>query len=504
VDQNKVSLKDFWKVIQQRSGYIASVTFGAIMLALVISLIIPPTYEAKTDLRIKQSRGALSSLLVDLPAAPNAIQQMSTYAAIVKSRAVVEKVIEDTQSGNGIGPTYEDMLKRITIEPLKNTEIMQIKVRAASPEEAQLLANTLVDTFKERMTELVRAEQITIREFIGQRLQESARDLDYTEAMLERYKREQKIAAPTEQTKAIIDKLAVADRLSAENAVTMAMAQGMLANAERQLAGQKPGLIADNPLIQQIKGKLAEHEVQLVTALSVYTEKHPKVVALRAGISKTRKMLNKEITRVVNAEAPSLSPIYQKLMESKLQAEAEIAAAGSKQGAIQKIIRDGERDISSFPAKEQGLMKLMRDTTVAQEINVMLAKRYEEARIGEVMQPTDLQVVDVAAVPTKPISPNKQQNALIAGLLGLLAGMGIALYQEYGNRTIRNAQDAKIYLGRPVLASVPDFEIAATEDTEGLWFKLKQIIPVLCLFDKDRNKQLQKKERSFPCLKIDI
>lgn len=470
-----ITLHDIWMAVKRRRGLIISVTLGAMTLALLISFKIPPVYEASTDVRIKQSKGLADSLLANLPASSSFdSNKLLTYATIAQSRPVMEGVIKKTQSGQETVPTYEAMLRRITVVPINKTEIMQIKVRAASPGEAQLIANTLVNTFKDRLTELVRAEQIGVREFIGERLQESKSELDRAEALLEKYKREQKMAAPTEQTRAVVEKLSAIDKLSAENKVAMAMAQGRLSTAERQLVSQQPGFIADSPLIQQLKGKLAELEVQLVTKSQTRTEQHPEVIALRAGIDDTRKMLNAEITRVVNAEAPSANPIHQRLLESKLQAEADISAASSQQGAIQRIMSDGERDLTKLPAKEQGLLKLTRDATVAQEIYVMLAKRYEEARIAEVMQSTDLQLISAAALPDSPIGPNKTRNALLGGLLGMFASSAFILQQEYANRIIRNAQDAKTYLGRPVLASIPDFETVAVIEPKGPLGNIKQ------------------------------
>ena len=85
----------------------------------------------------------------------------------------------------------------------------------------------------------------------------------------------------------------------------------------------------------------------------------------------------------------------------------------------------------------------------------MLAKRYEEARISEVMEPTDVQIVDVAIAPERPIKPRKTLNVAIAAVLGLFVGTGLAFALEYMNRTIRTADDVEQYLGLPVLGSIP-------------------------------------------------
>ncbi|MEM5768837.1 MAG: hypothetical protein AAGU32_11205, partial [Bacillota bacterium] len=54
---------------------------------------------------------------------------------------------------------------------------------------------------------------------------------------------------------------------------------------------------------------------------------------------------------------------------------------------------------------------------------------------------------------------------------------GFIIYREYMNRVIRNVWDAKMSLGHPVLASIPDFETAATTETESLWFRIKHVLP---------------------------
>nr|WP_255710871.1 GNVR domain-containing protein [Pelosinus baikalensis] len=133
-----------------------------------------------------------------------------------------------------------------------------------------------------------------------------------------------------------------------------------------------------------------------------------------------------------------------------------------------------EQDLNKLPAKEQGLAKVMRDANVNQEIYIMLAKRHEEARISEAMQPTDVQIIDVAIAPEKPISPKKTLNVVIAAILGLFVGTGIAFLLEYMNKTVRNADDVQQYLDLPVLGSIPDFDSKVTiGEKTGIWSKIK-------------------------------
>lgn len=478
MDETTLDIRDIIKTLRKRCKLILRIFVAFVILAAVLSFIWPPTYEAETNLRVKQPQGLADSLLSSLPTgnASATKQLMSTYAEILKSRTVVQEVIDKTQSDKEEIPDYDDVLKRITTQSVKDTEILKVKVTAGTPEEAQLVANTLVNTFNARLSFLTRSEQTVVRQFIGERLQESKADVEKAEEELQKYKTEQKITDPDVETKALVDALATINKLAAENTVTMAAAQGRLVSTRQQLGAEKEGFIADNPLIQQYKTKLAELEVSLVELSEKYTEQHPQVKATRAAIGETQDKLAAEVGRVITADAPSMNPVHQGLLQSKLMAEAQIAASTAQQAAIAVIVQQGQSDLGKLPVKEQGLAKVMRDAAVAREIYVMLAKRHEEARISEVMQPTDVQVIDVATLPEEPVKPKKALNIVIAAILGLFVGVGAAFIVEYMNKSIHTVEDVRQYLELPVLGSIPHFDNEYKESKPSFWDKVKQVL----------------------------
>lgn len=483
MDETTIDLRDVIKTLRKHHRMILRIFFSITIAAAIISFLIPSTYEAETTMRIKPPKGLSDSVLAELPigGGPTATKQlMATYAEILLSRTVVQTVIDTTQSWQAELPLYEDFIKQIKTQPVKDTEILKIQVRAKSPEEAQYIANFLVNTFLDRMTQLVRGEKKTVREFIGQRLQESKRELEGAEDALETYKREQKIAAPDNEVKALVDRMSDIAKAAADNQVAMVTAQARLASVNQQIGEEKPGFIADSPLIQQYKGKLADLEVEQVGLIRLYTDKHPKVASNRAAIAETRSKLATEIARVISADSPSANPIHQALLQGKIQAETDLVVASTQQQAIQKLMDDSEKKLDLLPGKQQGLARVMRDADVAQEIYVMLAKRFEEARIGEVMEPTEIQVIDPAIPPEKPIWPKKLLIIAIAAVLGFICGTGTAFFKDYINRSINNAEDVQRYLEVPVVGNIPDFnkESAGSPDNSSLWKRCRGILTI--------------------------
>ena len=457
--ETTVDLKDIFRILKKNWQLILLIFLISTVLTTIISFLIPKVYEAETTLRIKQPKGLANSLLSEVSMGNTmATQQlMSTYAEIIKSRLVISEVIRQSNLKEEEMVKYEAMLQRITIQPVKDTEILKIRVQGSSPGEARFFANKLVEVFLEQLTQLARSEQTSVRSFIGERLGESKIELSQAEVRLEEYKQTQKIVAPQEETKALVGRLSEINRLAAENQVEIASAQARLIGIKTQLSQEKASYIATSPLIEQYRGKLADLEVNLVGLSHKYTANHPEVIAFRAEIQETKMKLNQEINRVINTEAPSQNQLHQTLLQQKMQTEIEISAALAQRSEIEKIVNQGEVEILKLPTQEQELARLMRDTAVAQEIYVMLAKRHEEARISEVMQPTDVQVIDRAIAPEKAIKPKKAMNVMIAAFLGVFVGVGIAFLLEYLNKTVRTADDVRDYLGLPTLATVPDF-----------------------------------------------
>ena len=452
MDESTLNIRDVIKILKKRTGLILGLLFAFTVTTLVVNMLIPPTYEATTTMRVRQQKGLANSLLGESSSAASA-QTMATYGEILQSRTVMVQLQEELEKNkNG---KFTGIVGKITVAPVKNTELMSVKVQSGTPEEAKWQANTLINVFLDRLTSLTRQQQASIREFIGQRTLEAKKDLEKTEDTLEKYRITQKIYAPSDDIKAVVEKISAMDKMSAENRISMEVAQAKIASAQQQMGNQKISIMADNALIQQYKNKISEKEIELVGLTETVTDNHPKVIAAKAVISETRSKLNEEIARVVSADSSSSNPIHQILLRSRIEAEIDIDLAKAREQALQKVISDSEKHLANLPAKELGLVRVMREASVAQEIYIMLAKRYEEARINEVMEPTDVQVVDAAYAPAKPVAPRVGINTAIAGLLGLFVGIGLAFGLEFINRTIRTADDVEQYLGLPVLGTIP-------------------------------------------------
>lgn len=483
-----IDLMEVAEIISENRKPIAKITGVFIALAILYLLIASPVYESEALLRIKQQQG-LSSSLLDVATGGNvqmSQQQMSTYAEILKSRGVVVPVIEATEEEkDGKYPDYERYVaSNITTSPFKNTEILQLKVKGKSPSQAQKANQLLVETFLLRMNDLSRVEQTATKNFLQSRTDAAKQDLDKAETALQDYKIANKILTPSDSSKLFLDRIALAEKEAAANRIEMGTAQAKL-NAANSILGGEGRNIADNRTVQAYNAQLAKLESERISYLDKYTEKHPRMIELNDQIAELKAKIAEETRKVAALQAPSDNAVHQRLVAEKFQSEGELIVARQKAAILEEVIGQNNRDLEQLPAVEKGYIKVARDAQVANELYVMLAKRLEESKVAEVMQPNNVQVVDEPTLPERPISPRKGRTLVLAALLGLLLSSGYVVAMELMNRTIRTEDDVKNYLALPVIGAIPDEEsmsLAMTKQKEmenkqpGLLSKLQYYI----------------------------
>lgn len=462
------------EMISRRRKVIYRVLAVAVVFATIYSFLAAPVYQATAKVHVtiagtNEMVGTMGQSRYEDPQI-----KLLTTAEIVKSEAVLQAVVDElyAEIPKEMRPLPAGIGRRVVVMPVKGTSMLSISVMSGTPEGAQKLANTLVKVFIRRMAELAQASGKDARSFIGERMTEAKRKLDMIEKELVAYKIDKRTITVSDQTKTYTESQSALKRMEVENQLATNAAQAKLADVTSQLARQNPGFVADSPLINQYKTKLADQESELIVAKSKYTDIHPKVAGLTAAVNETRAKLNAEIARVARAEAPSSNGVYQAMLQAKIQAETELAVARAQGQALSDAARQSEKDIKVIPEREQGLARLMREYAVAEEAYTSLAKRYEQARIDEVMQPSNVQIVDLAELPFAPIRPRPVLNVIVSVVLGLFGGVVMALVLDYFRKTIDNAEDVKRYLGIRVIGSIPSYKPYTSKKKASWWRKL--------------------------------
>ena len=77
--------------------------------------------------------------------------------------------------------------------------------------------------------------------------------------------------------------------------------------------------------------------------------------------------------------------------------------------------------------------------------------------ILDVMKVENISIIDTAVPPVSPSGPQSLRNTALAGVIGLVASVGLVLLIEAMNTKIRTADDVQEFLKLPVLSQIPKF-----------------------------------------------
>lgn len=457
-----IDLRDVWHTLQKNTPLIRKVTLGMTALALAYVFIVPPTYESISLLRIKQQKGITSSILDAMPMGNvQANQQLqNTYQEILKSRSVVVPAIRKGVEANKEGkyPDYEAYVKgNITTMPFKNTDMIQVGVRGKSPEAAQKANQALIESFLARLTEIEQTQYAMTRKFIEGRVGEAKKDLHQAEDILNKFQKEHKIIAPDDAVKLAADKFSMTDKLKAQNQIDKEAGAAMAASVSSVLQ-ENATSIADSDVIKAYNAELSKLEAQRIEMATKYTQKHPAMIKINQDIAELEGKLNQAVQNVANGRNASNNPVYNALLADKLKAQAQASVAASNLDTIAAIEAKYGEDLATLSDNQKEYVRLLRDVTVSQEIYSMLAKRLEEAKVAEVSISRDVQIVDNAILPERPVAPRKGRTVALAFLLGLLGSSAFVVGKDLMNRTVKSPEDIEKYLGIPVLGQIPSVE----------------------------------------------
>lgn len=457
-----IDLRDVWHSVTKHMGLIRKVTLATTAVAVAYAFLMPPTYQSTALIRIKPQKGISSSLLDAMPMgnAQANTQLQNTYQEILKSRSVVEPAIKKAVKPNkdGLYPAYEAYVKgNITSMPFKNTEMVQVSVKAKSPEEAKQANDALLESFLNRLTEIERTQYAMTRTFIEGRLGGAKKELHEAEDLLNKFQKDHKIITPDDAVKLAADKFSMTDKMKAENQISLEAANaksGALASSLNSGASA----MADNDVIRSYNAELTKLEAQRVEYATKYTQKHPAVIKINQDIAELQAKLNQAIAKVASGQSASTNPVYNGLLAEKYRSDAEASVAQSNLKTIADIQAKYGEDLATLTDNQKEYVRLLRDVNVAQEIYSMLAKRLEEAKVAEVSISRDVQIVDKGDVPIRPIAPRKGMSIILGFLLGLLGSCGFVIARDLMNRTIKSNEDVEKYLGLPVLGQIPSME----------------------------------------------
>ncbi|MFJ4292157.1 polysaccharide biosynthesis tyrosine autokinase [Cupriavidus sp. NPDC089707] len=227
-------------------------------------------------------------------------------------------------------------------------------------------------------------------------------------------------------------------------------------NINRKAAEAEKSLLFLNNLLPQLKAELERAEVKynaMRNERGTFNLSEEGKAFLQESVTAETSLLELKQKRaeLVTRFAPG-HPSMQAI-------DQQIAALGAKVGSIASRVK-------ALPNLEQDTLRLMRDVQVNNDLYVGMLNNMQQLKLVKAGKVGSVRLVDSSPVPEEPVKPRKPLVIVLAAMLGVLAGAGVAFVRNVLFGGITDPKDIEEHTGLNVYATVPQSEHQITLSKE--------------------------------------
>lgn len=445
-DNNTIDLKKLFSVMMEKKKIVIAIVVICTIIATIVAFLLPKYYLSNTLVRVKANNPSMSGYAAIAAGFGIDINGNSaspeSYIELMKSREVLEPIMEkvDLTDEEREKMKIEDFFDSyLQITNTKKTDLINIAAYGKTPEEAQMISQSVADNFLALMTKLNKEDNSSVLKFLDERIKIAKEEMETAENKLQAYQQEHKIYAPDEQAKAIIANLNNYDttiaQLQAQSEGDSAKLAGVTSQLEQQNASLLEYNVSDNTNIGNIRESIVNKRVELVGLQQQFTDEHPDVIKAKEELNSLEKSLSDEIAKAVNSQSVTLSPVQSNLLKDKISTEVQISVNNASLEALKAKQSEAQENIATLSADSVEYMRLEREAKITGQVYTSLVQNYEQTRIQEAKDSMDIQIIDAADLPKEdmPAKPNKKIIVAIGFVLGIMISFGYTLY-NYSRR----------------------------------------------------------------------
>jgi capsular exopolysaccharide synthesis family protein len=198
-------------------------------------------------------------------------------------------------------------------------------------------------------------------------------------------------------------------------------------------------LIGDPSIVRGLRQSYLDLLTQYRNTAETFTSKHPRMVQLQAQIDETKRALNQELQKAMNA----------------MQTEYNILR--SRESTLARELNTQKDSTLGLNNDMAVYATLQRDADNQRNLYADTAKRLEEIKLTQASIINNVQIVENATVPLLPMSSKGMLIFVGSVFAGGMFGIGLAFIKEYFANRFRNADEIEQYLRIPFLGIIPHY-----------------------------------------------
>lgn len=444
----------YWQVAREQWRTVLGTCAVVVAAVGVGTLLQDPVYRAGGMIEIRKQAAEVVPVEALFQTDRISGQYLQTQYEILRSPALARRVVSELRlvealAGDAAPPaTAADsaaLLERaagefgesLIVDPVQGSYLVRVQFEAPDP---RLAARAVNSTFENYSRMRVEAGQVAVRR-LEEQVASARAALARSEARLNDYVRANRLVvvenATGERENIAQERLRQLQRelTAAEAARYEAESRFNLVRTQGVDALRSEGLRSLNLRVAELRGEYA-------ALRSTFTDEFPRTQQVRRQLEELDAQLAGERQRIAAEIAD------------------EYFTARERQLLLQAAFDQQQRQIDGLAARMVDFYVLQRDVEGQRQLFATLQQKEKEARISAALATTELEVVESAVPPQKPIRPTPKRNLQLAVLVGLMLGFGLAVVREVtdGLNPIIDEVDAQSIRVLGMIPSVPALE----------------------------------------------
>jgi len=350
----------------------------------------------------------------------------------------------------------------IEVEQYEDTNILEIAAISVYPEEAMLMANTLANLYIEDQLKQIRKEYENTRRYIQSKIKkERSKYFDALKSIKE-FRVKEKLVDLDTNVENFLDRLSDLRSQYEGSELSVARSEAAIKDMKTRLSGiRKFRLaskeIANNELLQSLKGRLYDYMVELASLKTEYQLDHPNVIQLKRQVERTKDLIKNEATKMFSLETREVDPLYDEVARDLTSEYVSLFTYEAERDGIKEIIDKHEEKLMDYPSKTMRQEQLQLFLTVSAEIYQSLYSYLNRVSIAESITLSEIRIIDPASKPDLlyPYFPKKMLTCFLGFFMGLFWGLIVAFLVEYLDDTIHTSEDLHEFKSLDLLGTVP-------------------------------------------------
>ena len=462
VQEAKLHFLDYLRILRIRKAIIITVFLITFTIATVVTFILPESYSSIA--RIKIEPDMISDIQGvtgnggDVTYAPYDPYFIQTAFEILQDQVVLSKVIDKLNLNSEWGKRYNSgvpldtpitmkMLKgRLSLDPVRNTKLIEITVYDEDKNMAANIANAIVDAYRDYR--LSTRDEQTKRgiKALEDEYQDDEQQIDVVQTNVDQLRDELHIHdydpnATSPSPTLTSSQLQYYNNLMIDHEALYMKLDKQLTELQPlspdKLREVLPTVLPDMTL-SDLLSKLNDAQQKFVTLTNDYSLANPDVIRVQALIDELNNQVNDRVSGIMAGVSS----------EAKSEKAALDALTEAVNDAKQKDTDEASRGQPYWEAKLK--LENMREFH-----NLLGTKIAAEKSDWEIPKTGMVEVIRRAEPGKYPVRPNKTLNIILGVVVGLVVGIGLAFFIEYLDTSVKTIDEVERAFQTPVLGVIP-------------------------------------------------